>query len=94
MPENPIDLTPTDEYEAAKRALGPRLRRLIRYVEQDVAENPYHVKWRRLLTDGTILDYAGATDGFLIRFRILTPSVVELVELIDARPFARGTTST
>jgi hypothetical protein len=90
MPEIQIELQPTDEYRAAKKALSPRLRRFVGYVEQDIADNPTHVKWRRRLSDGTMLDYAGATDGFLIRYRILSASIVELVELIDVRPFGRG----
>jgi hypothetical protein len=88
-PEEPADLRPTDAYRLARDLLSPRIRRHLKWAEEDIAENPLHAKSRHRLSDGSIIDYAVADDGQLIRYRV-HPTHVELIELVDYRPRRSG----
>jgi len=85
-PESAIELRPTDRYRIARDRLSARIRRFVKWAEDDIAEDPYHAFNRRRLEDGSVIDFAVANDGQLIRYRPLNSSVVELMDLIDFRP--------
>jgi hypothetical protein len=85
-PESPIELQSTDRYRIARDALSARIRRFVKWAEEDIAEDPYHVFNRRRLSDRSVIDFSVADDGQLIRYRLLNSSQVELMELIDFRP--------
>jgi hypothetical protein len=68
---------------STRAALGPERRLVLRWAEQDVAEDPRHVHWRRRTTHGTTLDGYAAAMGLLVEFRVMGAAEVELVDLID-----------
>jgi hypothetical protein len=57
----------------------------VKWAEDDIAEDPGHVFNRIRLKDGTVVDYSAADQGQLIRYRIVTPDLVDLLRLIDYR---------
>jgi hypothetical protein len=88
-PQGPAELRRTDAYRLARDLLSPRIRRHLKWAEEDIAENPLHAKDRRRLPDGSIIDYAVADAGQLIRYRVHATHV-ELLELVDYRPRGGG----
>jgi hypothetical protein len=84
------ELRASDTYAQARAALSPRRRRALESVEEDIAEDPLHVHWRVRVTDGSVLDYAGADDGLVVRYRVVSATQIEFVELIDLRSRHQG----
>lgn len=80
-----IDLLPTDAYRISRDKLSPRIRRSVRWAELDIADDPYHLFQRRRLSDGSMIDYTAADDGQLIRYRVLSSTTVELIDVYDFR---------
>lgn len=59
--------------------------------ESEIAEDPHHTHWRRDTTDGAVLEYFAAGAGLIVKFRVVSPAVVDLEEVIDLeRLIGRG----
>jgi hypothetical protein len=86
MTRRGAELRRSVRYRLARDDLSLRLQRLVRWTEDDIAEEPDHNFWRRRLDDGRVCDYSLADQGLLIFFRVVSPDVVELDQLVDTRP--------
>lgn len=76
-------LEPTDTYRTKRRALTNAQRRVVKWAEEEIAEDPDHVHWRRRTSRGTILDYYPADAGVMIEYEPPHSFLVALIDLIE-----------
>ena len=83
-----LTLKPTPEYEAAKAELSSNAQTTLnRVVEPAIAADPYHDVKRFHRDDGATIDRSA--EGLFVAFRVLTPTVVELLEAIGLKDAPR-----
>jgi hypothetical protein len=76
-------LRPTPTYEGSATRLGRNARAALRIVEDGIAQDPHHGVRRRGRPDGVVIDYSA--EGLLLAYRVLGPTLVELIDVIDLR---------
>ena len=76
------ELRPTEAYARNRGRLSPALAKLVAEAEGEIALDPGHRHWRRVV-DGVVYDYSVADHGLLIVYRELAGDVIELVDLLD-----------
>jgi hypothetical protein len=78
-------LVPSETYSAKHASLQPGLRVLVEWAEEDIADDPFHVHWRRQRPTGAVVDYPAAEAGFVIEFEVRDGLTVDLIDLIDQK---------
>jgi hypothetical protein len=51
--------------------------------ESEIAEDPNHNHWRRMTADGAVLEFFSARAGLIVKFRVVSPTTVDLEDVID-----------
>jgi len=77
-------------YETARGRLSRPRRRALDEAESEIAEDPHHNHWRRATADGAVLEFFAARAGLIVKFRVVSPTMVDLEDVIDLARLGRG----
>jgi hypothetical protein len=91
-PQSPkrIEVRRSGPYETAHGRLGRARRRALDEAESEIAEDPHHNHWRRATADGAVLEFFAARAGLIVKFRVVSPTMVDLEAVIDLARVSRS----
>jgi len=81
----PVRVRYSREYMRVREKLDPLAVLALEIVEDEIARDPGIGHHRRQIRDGAIFDYSGGEGDILVRYRRISPEVVEFEKVKDLR---------